>query len=60
MFKLSKFCDESLVRFDLKGKTKHKVIEELVEVAAASKSVNKPLNNLKLWIRFLVSDCNPA
>jgi len=39
MFKLSKFCDESLVRFDLKGKTKHKVIEELVEVAAASKSV---------------------
>ncbi|MFQ5868419.1 MAG: PTS sugar transporter subunit IIA [Candidatus Zixiibacteriota bacterium] len=39
MFKLSKFCDESLVRFDLKSKTKDKVIEELVELAAASKSV---------------------
>jgi PTS system nitrogen regulatory IIA component len=39
MFKLSKFCDESLVRFDLKSKTKDKVIEELVELAAVSKSV---------------------
>jgi len=39
MFKLSKFCDESLVRFDLKSKSKDKVIEELVELAAASKSV---------------------
>jgi len=39
MFKLSKFCDESLVRFDLKSKTKDKVIQELVELAATSKSV---------------------
>lgn len=39
MFKLSKFCDENLVRFDLKSKSKDKVIEELVELAAASKSV---------------------
>jgi len=34
--KLSKFCDEKLVTFELRAKTKDEVIEELVELAAAS------------------------
>lgn len=39
MFKLSKFCDENLVRFELKSKGKNESIQELVDLAAASKSV---------------------
>jgi fructose-specific phosphotransferase system IIA component len=34
--KLSKFCDENLITFDLKATTKEQVIEELVELAAKS------------------------
>jgi fructose PTS system EIIBC or EIIC component len=34
--KLSKFCDEKLVTFDLKATTKDDVIEELVDIASAS------------------------
>ena len=38
--KLSKFCDESLIIFDLKADNKGAVIEELVELVATSKMVN--------------------
>ena len=31
--KLSKFCTEDLITFDLKGKSKNEVIEELVNLA---------------------------
>jgi len=34
--KLSKFCDENLITFNLKATTKDEVIEELVDLAAAS------------------------
>lgn len=34
--KLSKFCDEKLVTFDLKAATKDDVIEELVDIASSS------------------------
>ncbi len=37
--KLSKFCGEDLITFDLKGKTKNEVIEELVTLASRSKLV---------------------
>jgi PTS system nitrogen regulatory IIA component len=38
--KLSKFCDESLIIFDLKADNKNAVIDELVELVATSKMVN--------------------
>jgi fructose-specific phosphotransferase system IIA component len=37
--KLSKFCEEHLIKFDIEAKTKNEVIEELVELAAQSKLV---------------------
>ena len=37
--KLSKFCDESLVKFQLKAKTKDDVIEELVNLVSNSTMV---------------------
>jgi len=37
--KLSKFCDETLVEFSLKGSTKDAVIEELVELVSKSNMV---------------------
>ncbi len=37
--KLSKFCDESLVVLGLREKTKDKVIEELVDLAATSNMI---------------------
>ncbi len=37
--KLSKFCDENLVVFDLKATSKDKVIEELVALASASNMI---------------------
>jgi len=37
--KLSKFCGEDLISFDLKGKTKNEIIEELVNLASRSKLV---------------------
>jgi len=37
--KLSKFCEEDLVSFDLKAKTKNEVIEELVDLASRSTMV---------------------
>ena len=37
--KLSKFCDERLIVFDLQGKDKESVIEELVDLAAGSNMI---------------------
>ncbi len=37
--KLSKFCDENLVEFNLKSSTKEEVIEELVEIVKSSNMV---------------------
>jgi len=37
--KLSKFCEEDLMTFDLQGQTKEEVIAELVEMAAQSNLV---------------------
>ncbi len=37
--KLSKFCEEQLISFDLAASTKSEVIEELVELAGSSKLV---------------------
>ncbi len=37
--KLSKFCDETLISFDLKSKTKDDVIEELVDLVSSSNMV---------------------
>src|SRR5690606_33459786 len=37
--KLSKFCEEQLISFDLQASAKSDVIEELVEMAAKSKLV---------------------
>ncbi|MEW5796857.1 MAG: PTS sugar transporter subunit IIA [Candidatus Zixiibacteriota bacterium] len=37
--KLSKFCEEGLVTFNMKGSTKDAAIEELVDLAAASNMV---------------------
>lgn len=37
--KLSKFCDENLIVFNLKARTKDEVIEELVNVAAGSNMI---------------------
>ncbi len=45
--KLSKFCDESLVRFDLKAVTKDAVIEELVELVSSSAMVTDQSNLLE-------------
>jgi len=39
--KLSKFTEESLINFSLKGKTKDEVIHELVDLAAKSKLVKE-------------------
>jgi len=45
--KLSKFCDENLVTFDLKATSKDKVIEELVELAATSNMIKEQERLLK-------------
>lgn len=45
--KLSKFCEEHLIAFDLAGTTKNAVIEELVELAAKSKLVKDKEQLLK-------------
>lgn len=37
--KLSKFCEEDLISFDLKGKNKDQIINELVDLAGRSKLV---------------------
>jgi fructose-specific phosphotransferase system IIA component len=37
--KLSKFCDENLVAFNLKATSKDKVLEELVDLAASSNMI---------------------
>ncbi len=38
--KLSKFCDETLVKFDLSATNKSEAIDELVELVASSNMVN--------------------
>ncbi len=45
--KLSKFCEEQLISFDLQATTKTAVIEELVELAAKSKLVKDKAQLLK-------------
>lgn len=45
--KLSKFCGEDLISFDLKGKTKNEIIEELVNLASRSKLVKDKTEVLK-------------
>lgn len=45
--KLSKFCEEHLINFNLQGKTKSEVIEELVELASQSKLVKDKEELLK-------------
>lgn len=48
--KLSKFCDESLVTFDIKGAAKSEVIEELVAMASSSNMIKdgeQLLNDVK-------------
>jgi fructose-specific phosphotransferase system IIA component len=37
--KLSKFCDESLITFDIKAKTKREAMEELVDLAGRSNMI---------------------
>lgn len=37
--KLSKFCDENLVVFNLKAKSKNEIIEEMVDLAAGSNMI---------------------
>ena len=37
--KLSKFCDESLIMFDLQGSSKDEVIEALVDLASSSNMI---------------------
>ncbi|OGC92433.1 MAG: hypothetical protein A2142_03950 [candidate division Zixibacteria bacterium RBG_16_48_11] len=37
--KLSKFCEENLISFDLKGKSKDEIINELVDLTSRSKLV---------------------
>jgi len=37
--KLSKFCEEDLISFDLKGKNKEQIISELVDLTSKSKLV---------------------
>jgi len=39
--KLSKFCEEDLISFDLKGKTKDQIINELVDLTSRSKLVKE-------------------
>jgi PTS system fructose-specific IIC component len=45
--KLSKFCAEDLIVFDLKGRSKNEVIEELVNLASRSKLVKDKEEILK-------------
>jgi PTS system fructose-specific IIC component len=45
--KLSKFCAEDLIVFDLKGRSKNEVIEELVNLASKSKLVKDKAEILK-------------
>ncbi|MDH4223275.1 MAG: PTS sugar transporter subunit IIA [candidate division Zixibacteria bacterium] len=45
--KLSKFCSEDLIIFDLKGNSKDEVIEELVNLASRSKLVKNEEEVLK-------------
>ncbi len=40
--KLSKFCEEELISFDLKNNTKEEVIHELVDLTSRSKLVKDP------------------
>ena len=39
--KLSKFCEEDLISFDLKGKSKDQIINEMVELTSRSKLVKE-------------------
>lgn len=45
--KLSKFCEEDLISFELKGESKNEVINELVDLASKSKLVKDGSELLK-------------
>jgi fructose-specific phosphotransferase system IIA component len=45
--KLSKFCEEDLISFELKGESKNEVISELVDLASKSKLVKDGNDLLK-------------
>lgn len=45
--KLSKFCEENLISFELKGESKNEVISELVDLASKSKLVKNGNDLLK-------------
>jgi len=47
MIKLSKFCEDDVISFNLKGETKEDIISELVEIGARSKMVKNKEELLK-------------
>jgi PTS system fructose-specific IIC component len=47
MIKLSKFCEDDVISFGLKGETKDDIIAELVEIASRSKMVKNKDELLK-------------
>jgi len=47
MIKLSKFCEDDVISFNLKGETKEDIIAELVEIGARSKMVKNKEDLLK-------------
>jgi len=47
MIKLSKFCEDDVISFNLKGETKEDIIAELVEIGARSKMVKNKEELLK-------------
>jgi mannitol/fructose-specific phosphotransferase system IIA component (Ntr-type) len=47
MIKLSKFCEDDVISFNLKGETKEDIIAELVEIGSRSKMVKNKEELLK-------------
>jgi fructose-specific phosphotransferase system IIA component len=47
MIKLSRFCDENVISFNLKGESKEEIITELVELASNSEMVKNKEELLK-------------
>jgi len=50
MIKLSRFCDENVISFNLKGESKEEIITELVELASNSEMVKNKEELLKAVI----------
>jgi PTS system fructose-specific IIC component len=53
--KLSKFCGEDLISFELRAQTKDETIKELVDLASKSKLVKDPAQLLKDILEKLVT-----